>query len=81
MKLANVKDNTNIGFDKQIHNKDPKFKIGADVRISKQKKIFTKVYTSNWSEEFFVIKKIENTLSWIYISGDLNSKENWSDFL
>ena len=81
MKLANVKDNTNIGFDKQIHNKDPKFKIGADVRMSKQKKIFTKVYTSNWSEEFFVIKKIENTLSWIYISGDLNSKENWSDFL
>ena len=66
MKLANVKDNTNIGFDKQIHNKDPKFKIGADVRISKQKNIFAKVYTSNWSEDFFVIKKIKNILSWIY---------------
>ena len=35
MKPVNVKDNANIGFDKQIHNKDPKFKVGADVRISK----------------------------------------------
>ena len=35
MKPVNVKDNTNIGFDKQIHSKDPKFKVGADVRISK----------------------------------------------
>ena len=81
MKPVNVKDNTNIGFYKQIHNKDPKFKVGADVRISKQKNIFAKVFTSNWSEEFFVIKKIKNTLPWIYISGDLNSEENWSDFL
>ena len=62
MKPVNVKDNTNIGFDKQIHNKDPKFKVGADVRISKWKNIFAKVFTSNWSEEFFVIKKIKNTL-------------------
>ena len=81
MKPVNVKDNTNIGFNKQIHNKDPKFKVGVDVRISKYKNIFAKVYTSNWSEGFFVIKKIKNTLPWIYISGDLNSEENWSDFL
>ena len=63
MKPVNVKDNTNIGFNKQIHNKDPKFKVGVDVRISKYKNIFAKVYTSNWSEGFFVIKKI-NIYQW-----------------
>ena len=63
MKPVNVKDNTNIGFNKQIHNKDPKFKVGVDVRISKYKNIFAKVYTSNWSKGFFVIKKI-NIYQW-----------------
>ena len=34
-------------------------KFGDHVRISKYKNIFAKGYTPNWSEEVFVIKKIQ----------------------
>ena len=57
MKPADVKDNTYINSDKEINNKDPKFKVGDRVRISKYKNIFAKGYMPNWSEEVFVIKK------------------------
>ena len=57
MKPIDVKDNTYINIDKEINNKDPKFKVGDRVRISKYKNIFAKGYTPNWSEEIFVIKK------------------------
>ena len=43
---------------KKVKDNDPKFKIGDHVRISKYKNIFAKRYTSNWSEEIFVIKRI-----------------------
>ena len=57
MKPIGVKSNTYINIDKEINNKDPKFKVGDSVRISKYKNIFAKGYTPNWSEEVFVIKK------------------------
>ena len=47
MKPVDVKDNTYIDYDKQINDKDPKFKVGDDVKISKYKNIFTKGYTPN----------------------------------
>ena len=56
MKPIDVKDNTYINTSKEI-NKDPKFKVGDRVRISKYKNIFAKEYMPNWSEEVFVIKK------------------------
>ena len=59
MKPIDVKDNTYTNYDKEINNKDPKFKVGDRVRISKYKNIFAKGYTPNWSEEVFVIKKIK----------------------
>ena len=31
------------------------------------KTIFAKDYTSNWSEEVFVIRKIKNTVTWNYL--------------
>ena len=40
MKPVDVKDNTYIGFKKEVHDKDPKFKVGDHVRISKYKNIF-----------------------------------------
>ena len=46
---------TYIDFDKEVCDKDPRFKVGDHVRISKYKNIFAKGYTSNWSEEGFVI--------------------------
>ena len=39
MKPIDVKDNTYIDFEKEVNNKDPKFKIGDHVRISKYKNI------------------------------------------
>ena len=62
MKRIDVKDNTYINADKEINNKDPKFKVGDCVRISKYKNIFAKGYMPNWSEEVFVIKKVKNTV-------------------
>ena len=49
MKPADVKDNTYINADKEINNKDSKFKVGDHVRISKYKNIFAKGYMPNWS--------------------------------
>ena len=53
---------THINSSKEINNKDSKFKIGNILRISKHKNVFAKRYTSNWSGEVFVIKKVENTV-------------------
>ena len=60
MQPVDVKDNTYIDFSKEINDKDPKFKVGDHVRISKYKNIFAKGCTPNWSGEVFVIKKIKN---------------------
>ena len=42
MKAADLKDNTCIDFEKEVNDKDPKFKVGDRVRISKYKKFFAK---------------------------------------
>ena len=75
LKPVDVKDNTYIDFKKELNDKDPKFKISDHVRISKYKNIFAKGYMLNWSEEIFVIKKIKNTVPWIYVINDLNGEE------
>ena len=75
MKLLDVKDNAYIDFSKKVNNKDPKFKVGDFVRISKYKNIFAKGYTPNWSDDVFVITKVKNTVPWTYIISELNGKE------
>ena len=75
MKAADVKDNTYIDFKREVNDKDPKFKVGDHVRISKYKNIFTKGYTPNWSEEVFIVSKIKNTVPWTYVINDLNGEE------
>ena len=75
MKPVDVKDNTYNDFKKEVNDKDPKFKVGDHVRISKYKNIFAKGYTPNWSEEVFVIKKVKNTVPWTYVINDLNGGE------
>ena len=32
-------------------------------------------FKKNWSEEFFVIKKVKNTVPWTYVINDLNGQE------
>ena len=58
MKSVDVKSDTYIDSSKEINEKDPKFKIGYNVRISKYKNVFAKGYTPNSSQEVFVIKKV-----------------------
>ena len=75
MKPVAVKDNTHINFSELSNDKDPKFKIGDHIRISKYKNIFAEGYTSKWSEEVCVIKKIKNNVPWTNVINDLNGEE------
>ena len=58
MKPIDVTNYSFAEYNEESNKKDPKFKIGDHVRISKYKNIFTKRYAPNWWEEVFVIKKI-----------------------
>ena len=40
MKPIDIKGNTYINTDKEVNGKDPKFKVGDHVRISKYKNLF-----------------------------------------
>ena len=75
MKPAVVKNNTYIDFKKEINDKDPIFKVGDHVRISKYKSIFAKGYMPNQSDEIFFINKIKNTVPQAYVINDLNGEE------
>ena len=77
MKHIDVKSNTYIDSSKEINDKNPKFRIGDNVRISKYKNVFAKGYTSSsvTLTEVFVIKKVKNTVPWTYIISDLNGEE------
>ena len=47
MKPFDVKSSTYIDSSKEINDKDPKFKIGGIVKISKYKNLFAKCYVPN----------------------------------
>ena len=66
MNPTDVKDDTYIDFGKEV---------GDYERISKNKNIFAKGHTPNWSEEVFVIKEIKNTVPWTYVINDINNKQ------
>ena len=80
---VDVTDNSYIdSIESHSNDKDPKFKVGDHVRISKYNNIFAKVYTRNWSEEVFLIKKVKNTVPWTYVEcmlsiyfNDLNGED------
>ena len=75
MKPAEVKSNTYINSNKEVHYKDPKFKAGNQVRISEYKNVFAKGYTPNCFEELFVFKKVTNSVPWIHFINVLNGEE------
>ena len=59
----------------------PKFKVGDKVRISKYKrKIFDKGYTPNWTEEIFLVDKLQSTNPITYRLKDLNNEEIQGSF-
>ena len=77
MKPIDAGDDSFPEYNEESNEKDPKFKIGDHVKISRYKNIFTKGYgyAPNWSEEIFVIKKIKSTVPWTYAISDLNGEE------
>ena len=68
IKPVYVKSNTYLDSSKVVNVKNPKFKIGDNVRISKYKNVFAKDYTSNWLEEY-------STVPWTYVIDDLKREE------
>ena len=55
MKPVDVGDDSFDEYNEESNEKDPKFKVGDHVRISKFKNVFAKGYTLNWSEEIFIV--------------------------
>ena len=75
---ASKKSNENIvrkNYNFEITNKKQKFKIGDKVRISLSKNTFEKGYTSNWSEQIYVIDDIKSRNVHYYFLKDLNGKK------
>ena len=80
MKPIDVTSDSYAEYNEDFNKKDPKFKVGDHVRISKYKNIFAKGYAPNWSEELFVVSKIKNTVLWTYVINDLNGEEITGSF-
>ena len=80
MKPIDVGDDSFAEYKEESDEKDPKFKVGDHVSISKYKNIFAKGYNPNWSEEIFFIKKIKNTVPWTYVISDLNGEKILGSF-
>ena len=74
MKPIDVTSDSYAEYNEDSNKKDPKFKIGDHVRVSKDKNIFAKRYAPNWLEEVFVVSNIK-TVPWTYVISDLNGEE------
>ena len=74
MKPIDVTGDSYVEYNEDFNKKDPKFKVGDHVRISKYKNIFAKGYTQILSE-VFVVSKIKNTVPWTYVISGLNGEK------
>ena len=75
---ASEKSNENIvrkNYNFEIITNKKKFKIGDKVRISLLKNTFEKGYTSNWSEQIYVIYDIKSSNVHYYYLKDLNGEK------
>lgn len=52
-----------------------KFNVGDAVRISRYRHVFSKMYTPNWSNEIFTVRKVQNTFPRTYLLHD-SQKQN-----
>ena len=80
IKPIDVTSDSFAEYNKGSNKKDPKFKVGYHLRISKYKNIFAKGYTPNWSEEVSVVSKIKNTVPWTCEINDLNGERITGSF-
>ena len=80
MKPIDVKSDSFAEYNENSNKKNPKFKVGNHVRISKCKNIFAKGCSPNWSEEIFIVSEIKNTVPQTYVINDLNGEEITGSF-
>ena len=59
IKPIDVTSDSYAEYNKDSDEKDPKFKVVDHVAISKNKNIFAKGYTHNWSEEVLLLAKLK----------------------
>ena len=59
MKPVDVKNNTYIDLKKEVNDKDPKFKVGDHVGISKYKIFFLKDTHQTGLKKFLLLVKLE----------------------
>ena len=62
-------------YNFKITKKKPKFSIGDKVRVSSLRNTFEKSYTSNWSEQIFIIDDIKTSNVHYYFLKDLNGEK------
>lgn len=60
--------------------KNPKFKVGDYVRITTLKGVFEKETTHNWTQEKFIVDKVQNTDPCTYILKDLKGEQLQGSF-
>ena len=58
IKPIDVTSGSPAEYNEDSNEKDPKFKVGDHVRISKYKNIFTKGYRQNWSQVVCQMERI-----------------------
>ena len=59
IKPIDVTSDSYAEYNEDSDEKDPKFKVVDHVTISKNKNIFAKGYTHNWSEEVLLLAKLK----------------------
>lgn len=67
--------NTAYNYLKTVDPKRSKFKLGDYVRISKHRSVFSKGYTTNWSNEIFKISSVKLTNPRTFILEDEGKRE------
>ena len=72
MKPVDAKPNTCIDFHVENNNKDPKFKTGDQVTISKD--IVKRLHSQFGLKKFLLLEKVKNTVLCKYVIEDLNGK-------
>ena len=77
---SKAKNKHKITYTSVVNKEKPKFKIGDRVRIYKYKKLFSKGYETNWTEEIFVVSEINNTSPITYKIKDLNGEDILGSF-
>ena len=75
IKIKPIDATNDVEYNEDSNKKNPKFKIGDRVRISKYKNNFAKGYVPNWSENVFIVNEIKNTVPWTYAISNLNGEK------